>query len=106
MSILKAKIKKHKLENSLGGSKQSELEMYLSEAIIEDDGSCDVLRWWKLNSQRFPVLSRFARDVLAVLISTVAFKSIFSTGGRVLDVFKSSLTSKLVEALIYTQDWL
>ena len=48
--VLKAKFKKHKLKSRFGGSKQSELEMYLSEAIIEDDGFFYVLRWWKLNS--------------------------------------------------------
>ena len=80
--------------------------MYLSESIIEEDVSFDVLRWWKLNSQRFPILSRMARDVLAVPISTVTSESAFSTGGRVLDVFRSFLTLKLVEALICTQDWM
>ena len=47
-----------------------------------------------------------AHDVLAVPISTVASESAFSTGGRVLDVFRSSLTSKIVEALVCTSDWL
>ena len=104
LSVLKAKFKKHKLESGLGGSKQSELEMYLSEAVIEDDGSCDVLRWWKFNSQRFPILSHLVRDVLAVPILIVASELAFSTGGRVLDVFRSSLTPKVVKALICTQD--
>ena len=47
-----------------------------------------------------------ARDVLAFPISTVASKSAFSTGGRVLDPFRSSLTPRIVEALICTQDWI
>ena len=106
LSMLKAKFKKYKLESGLSGSKQFELEMYLVEAVIEDDGSCYVLRWWKLNSQRFPILSRLVRDLLVVPISTVVSESIFSTGGRMLDVLRSTLTPKLVEALICTQDWL
>ena len=105
LSVLKAKYKQYKIETGLGGCKQSELDIYLNEAIVEEDG-IDVLRWWKLNSERFPVLSRMARDVLAVPISTVASESAFSTGGRVLDSFRSSLTPKLVEALICSQDWL
>ena len=49
LSILKHKFKNYKLESGLSGSKQSELEMYLNEVVIGDDGSYDVLIWWKLN---------------------------------------------------------
>ncbi|XP_031097181.1 zinc finger BED domain-containing protein RICESLEEPER 2-like [Ipomoea triloba] len=60
----------------------------------------------QIKKQRFPILSKLARDVLAIPISTVASESAFSTSGRVLDPFKSSLTPKIVEALVCTQDWL
>ena len=42
---------------------------------------------------------------MAIPVSTVASESAFSTGGRILDQFRSSLTPKLVECLICTQDW-
>ena len=105
-SLLKARFKKHKQELGIGGSKQSEIDIYLSESVLEEEGTFDILRWWKLNSERFPILSCLARDVLAVPISTVASESAFSTGGRVLDSFRSSLTPKLVQSLICSQDWL
>ncbi|XP_019196303.1 PREDICTED: zinc finger BED domain-containing protein RICESLEEPER 2-like [Ipomoea nil] len=102
--FLKSQIKKQRLES--GGKKQTELDMYLSEGIVEEEESFDILGWWKINSARFPVLSKLARDVLAIPISTVASESAFSTSGRVLDPFRSSLTPKIVEALVCTQDWL
>ena len=47
-----------------------------------------------------------AQDVLAIPVSSVASECAFSTGGRILDSFRSSLTPKLVQALVCLQDWL
>ncbi|KAL6646687.1 hypothetical protein ACP70R_015764 [Stipagrostis hirtigluma subsp. patula] len=46
-----------------------------------------------------------ASDVLAIPVSEVASESPFSTGGRILDDFRSSLTPFTVQALICAQDW-
>lgn len=50
--------------------------------------------------------ARLARDVLAIPISTVASESAFSTSGRILDDFRTSLTPFMLEALVCGQDWL
>jgi hypothetical protein len=47
-----------------------------------------------------------AKDILAVPVSTIASESTFSTGGRILDSFRTSLSATTVEALICTQSWL
>ena len=54
------------------------------------------LQRWKNNSSWFPILSLVARDMLAIFASTVASKKAFSTGGRVFDTFRSSLSPKMV----------
>ncbi|KAH0725540.1 hypothetical protein KY284_001405 [Solanum tuberosum] len=46
-----------------------------------------------------------ARDVLAIPISSVASECAFSTRGHILDSFWSSLTPKLIQALVCLQDW-
>ncbi|KAL4333087.1 hypothetical protein GQ457_07G000890 [Hibiscus cannabinus] len=62
--------------------------------------------WWRKHAARLPIVSRMAKDVLAMPISTVASESAFSTGGRVLDSLRSSLSRRTIEALICAQDWL
>ena len=44
--------------------------------------------------------------MLAVPVSTVASKSAFSTGGCILDPFRSSLALEMAQSLICTQNWL
>ncbi|CAO2816523.1 unnamed protein product [Amaranthus hypochondriacus] len=70
------------------------------------DSNFEILAWWKDQTKRYPILQKMAKDVLAIPISTVASESAFSTGGRILDDFRTSLTPKMAEALICAQDWL
>ncbi|KAK2393240.1 zinc finger BED domain-containing protein RICESLEEPER [Trifolium repens] len=90
--------------NSIGN--KNELEKYLAEDNVDEDDNFNLLLWWKQNCARFPMLSRMARDVFATPVSTVASESAFSTGGRVLDTFRSCLNLEMAEALICTQNWL
>ena len=52
------------------------------------------------------MLSRVARHVLAIPVSTMALKSTLSTACHVLDPFQSSLSPFMVEALICGKKWL
>jgi hypothetical protein len=106
-SMMKSLIaKKMRLNNGGSSSSKSELDKFLAEEPEDDGPKFDILSWWKVNSSRFPVLGYLARDVFAIPISTVASESAFSTSGRVLDDFRTSLTPFMVEALVCTQDWL
>uniref|UniRef100_A0A9I9E9Q8 Zinc finger BED domain-containing protein RICESLEEPER 2-like n=1 Tax=Cucumis melo TaxID=3656 RepID=A0A9I9E9Q8_CUCME len=84
----------------------SEIDIYLLEANVRTEGDFDILQWWKMNTDRFEVLGHMARDIFAISVSTVASESDFSTGGHVVDSSRCSLTPKIVEALICTQNWL
>ena len=86
---------------------KNDLDRYLNEEPLNPmNSSFDILMWWKDNSERCKILSLLARDVLAILVSTVASESAFSTSGRILDPFRSSLSLEMVEILVCTQSWL
>ncbi|XP_061348150.1 zinc finger BED domain-containing protein RICESLEEPER 1-like [Gastrolobium bilobum] len=89
---------------------KSELKCYLEEDVYICDEktqlSFNVLEWWKNNSSKYRILSKMARDILAVPISTVASESTFSAGGRVIDAYRASLAENTIQALICGGDWL
>ena len=86
---------------------ETEVDRYLMKSCEDPtDPNFDILMWWKINSSKYKILSLIARDVLAIPVSTVASESAFSTGGRILDPFRSSLSPNTVEALVCAQNWL
>ncbi|KAK2655810.1 hypothetical protein Ddye_008862 [Dipteronia dyeriana] len=85
---------------------KSEVELYLLEACEKLNDKFNLLAWRKNCSMKFPILSMIAKDVFSMPISIVAYESAFSTGGRILDPFRSSLTPKIVEGLILIGNWL
>ncbi|KAH9767314.1 BED-type domain-containing protein [Citrus sinensis] len=85
----------------------SEVERYLKDPVEDPSNlKLNVLLWWRVNGSRYPILEKITRDVLAVPVSTVASESAFSTGRRIIDEYRSSLTPAMVEALICTENWL
>ena len=85
----------------------NELDDYLNDHREKfSDDSFDILVWWRINGNRYKIVSQMAKDVLAIQVSTVASESAFSTGGRILDPFRSSLSPKMVQALICGKNWL
>ncbi|XP_050104865.1 zinc finger BED domain-containing protein RICESLEEPER 1-like [Malus sylvestris] len=88
-----------------------EMDSYLFDPLVqitkeESTKYFNILLWWKVNGNKYPILATIAKDILAIQVSTVVSESAFSTGGRVISDFRSSLTPKSVEALICMQNWL
>jgi len=83
-----------------------EIDTYLEEDPAEDSKRFDVLGWWKARADQFPVLSKMARDFLAIPLSTVSSESAFSCGNRILGDTRGSLTPQMLEALVSAKDWL
>ena len=95
--------KVHKKQTNV---KKNELDRNLEDDVELNHDGFDLLKWWKTKSMKYHYLSKIARDILAIPVSTVSSESAFSTGGRILDPFRSNLNPTTVEALICTQNWL
>lgn len=85
----------------------SEVEKYLESPLhMHGDSKFDILLYWKDQQTTYPIMSKIAKDILAIPITTVASESTFSMGGRILNRWRASLLSRHVEALILTRNWL
>ncbi|KAK9940876.1 hypothetical protein M0R45_017516 [Rubus argutus] len=85
-----------------------EVDRYLLNPIEKPPNGTEfnILVWWRINGSKCPNMQVVAKDVLAIQVSRVASESCFSTGKRVIDPHRSSLTPRSVEALICLQNWL
>uniref|UniRef100_A0A453GV73 HAT C-terminal dimerisation domain-containing protein n=1 Tax=Aegilops tauschii subsp. strangulata TaxID=200361 RepID=A0A453GV73_AEGTS len=79
---------------------KSELRNYMDDANEGMVATFNLLEWWKVNALRYPVLANMARRFLTIPASSVSSESSFSTGGRILDDYRSSLKPYMVEALV------
>ncbi|CAA0824227.1 Zinc finger BED domain-containing protein DAYSLEEPER [Striga hermonthica] len=85
----------------------NEIDKYFNDAYESTkNDDFDLLGWWKSKVSSYSILSKVAKDVLVFPSSTVASENAFSLGGRIVDPFRASLTSRMVEALVCTNDWL
>jgi len=99
-----AQFKRH-LQEEDSVENRNEIERYLIDGFGDpNDDKLDILGWWKINASKYKILSKVTQHVLAIPISTVASESAFSTGGRILDQFRSSLSPTTVQALICCQN--
>nr|GMD76672.1 zinc finger BED domain-containing protein DAYSLEEPER-like [Ipomoea batatas] len=70
------------MESATHLGETSELDLYLEAKRSSFDDDLDVLSWWRTEGKKYPTLSKVAKDLLAIPVSTVTSKSVFSTSGR------------------------
>jgi hypothetical protein len=88
-----------------GTNDLNELDKYMAEPLLKQD-PFDILAFWKNNTDKYPILSQIACDVMSIQVSTVASESAFSAAGRVVDPYRNRLDPEMVQALICTKDWI
>lgn len=81
-----------------------DLDIYIDEDKESDSNDFNILIWWRNNTPKFFVLSKIARDVLAILMSSVESECTFSSDDHIFDPFRSPLTPNCEKSIIYVQD--
>ncbi|XP_047312994.1 zinc finger BED domain-containing protein RICESLEEPER 2-like [Impatiens glandulifera] len=93
---------------------KSELEYYLEDDLESRTSDFDILAYWKANL-KYPTLKAIARDLLAMSVSRVVYKSpfrdgdrisAFSDGNRILSPARSGLDLNILEVLMCSKSWL
>ena len=79
-------------------------EMAVFEKIEIAPKSSDVLQWWKNHEKSLPLLSKFAKKVLAIPASSGKSERVFSTGGNFVTAKRTRLNPSKVQSLIVLKE--
>ncbi|KAL1226388.1 Zinc finger BED domain-containing protein RICESLEEPER 2 [Cardamine amara subsp. amara] len=85
---------------------ESELDSYLKEPVMEWNKDFKALEWWKEESQTYPILSRVARDILAIPISRATSYDAYVLDKREPPEFVLSMEPKVSNAMMCSKKWL
>ncbi|KAH7843434.1 hypothetical protein Vadar_016633 [Vaccinium darrowii] len=84
---------------------KSDLDRYLEEPVLSWTQDFNVLKWWKAESPKYPILSKMAHDFLAIPMSVATSDEAFSTIPRVVEPRIMASGPPLREALMCTRTW-
>jgi hypothetical protein len=77
----------------------SKINLYRTEPNIALDS--DPLLWWKVNENKFHLLSKVAKKYLVVQATSLASERVFSTAGDVVTSQRACLSEEHVDTLIF-----
>ncbi|KAL1202644.1 Zinc finger BED domain-containing protein DAYSLEEPER [Cardamine amara subsp. amara] len=94
-----------KFEGSSREFDESELDSYLKEPVMEWNKDFNALEWWREEGQKYPILSRVARDILSIPISRATSFDAYVADKRECPEFVVSMKAKLVNAMMCSKSW-
>ena len=77
-----------------------EFDHFIDEGVLKRNEEFDILAWWKNNGLKYHILQKIAKDILVILVITIASNFVFSTCGRLLSPHHSRLHPKTMEAMM------
>ena len=98
-----------KEKQQVGPSSRCDLSKYLDTGYCSylspnEVKNIDIMKWWKSHEFTFPVLSKMARDLLTLSMSTVSLQYIFSIVANIIGDRRTTLVAKMLEALTCLKD--
>ena len=69
------------------------------------DKKMDILSWWKLNEKTFPILSKIAKDYLAIQSTSVPSERSFSMSGLIVTKLRNQLNPETLKQLQCFKSW-
>ncbi|KAJ7954513.1 Zinc finger BED domain-containing protein RICESLEEPER [Quillaja saponaria] len=94
MKLIKSSQSKVAITCDMWTASNQRKDNYFDKDVMPRTKDFDVLLWWKLNGIKYLTLQAISRDLLVILVSTIASESTFSTGERLISPFRSRLHSK------------
>jgi hAT family C-terminal dimerisation region len=84
-----------------------EYEQYLAEKVEDPSDNPDaIMRYWEVNSKRWPNLSRLAFDALSIPAMSAECERVFSSGKNMIKTDRYSLNPDSIEAGECNRHWL
>jgi hypothetical protein len=65
----------------------------------------DIYQYWKAKQYDFPIISRIARDFLAILDTLAPLECVFSIGSDVVTKKRNRLTGDSVRVIMCLKNW-
>ncbi|WOG83469.1 hypothetical protein DCAR_0102644 [Daucus carota subsp. sativus] len=88
------------------GPPKSELELYFDEPVMPWSKDFDLVSWWRTESPKYPILSKMARDFLAIPFSLVSsYEAYYYRDSRAADKSLAFLGRDLVNALVCSRSY-
>ncbi|KAL7303447.1 hypothetical protein TKK_0004629 [Trichogramma kaykai] len=82
----------------------NEINKYLEDP--RPDSDTDILLWWKLHANEYPIIARMARDILCIPATSVPAERLFSEASLVLTKTRCSLKDDSLRELICINRWM
>ena len=77
---------------------EDEIIRYLNASTLQLDDSA--LDWWSKHEKAYPILSKIARDYLAVMPTSTASERAFSAAGRTISKIRNRLDPEMANELL------